>query len=712
MNIFVIFLKSNDGDFPPTHNPQPGIRNPEPRTLNSELNPQQLAAATAPDGPMLIIAGAGTGKTRTLTYRLAHLVERGVNPRNILLMTFTNRAANEMLERAANTIHRNIGDLMGGTFHHIGNVFLRRYGEMLGIAHDFTIIDKEDSKALMRVCVRELKLDKLRGFPNKGSLVSISGFIQNTLDPLETVLGKRFPMFQEHRDNINETLTLYNEKKQAGNLLDFDDLLSGFHTLLTGFPEIRTRLGDRFQHILVDEYQDTNAVQGEIVDLLANKHRNVCVVGDDAQSIYSFRGADFSNILRFQSRYPDAKTYRLEQNYRSQPGILALANDNIRHNEQRLPKDLRPTRSDSGKPVAVPVLDDGDQARFIGQQIEDMIEQHLPASDIAVLYRSHYHSMEIQLELQHRGIPFNIRGGLRFFEQAHVKDIVSFLRIKHNPLDQTAWLRVLPMIQGVGHRTAEKFWNAIRIQPAPLAFAHSPQATTVFSQKIRPEFANFANCLAVLEATDDVAEIVDTILDVFYRLYLQSNYNMPKRRLEDIKAVTSYASQFDDLDEFLADIALAADYSGENDDQQTNSAVLLSTIHQAKGLEWPVVFIPWLNEGRFPAGYSGNEQEDIEEERRIFHVAVTRAKDRLFLCMPRRQKRKGGGSSPLLPSRFITELAPELMESCWEAEKEIEFTPPPPGSRFANRKRRQEPGWGTAPRTQDHHDDPVYDYGE
>lgn len=368
-------------------------------------------------------------------------------------------------------------------------------------------------------------------------------------------------------------------------------------------------------------------------------------------------------------------------------------------------------------PAIVPILDGGEQATFIADRIEKLCENaHLALSEIAVLYRSHFHSLEIQVELQRRGIPFQVRGGLRFFEQAHVKDIVAFLRIKHNPLDQPAWLRILPMIQGVGQRTAEKFWNAISGHSAPLTFAGTDEAQQLLPTKAKAEFANFANALRTIDGTDDVAVIVDAVIKGFYRAYLQSNYTFPLRREEDIKAVVGQAEQYADLGDFLSEIALAADFSGDSDvppDEVEKKNVVLSTIHQAKGLEWPVVFIPWLNETRFPTSHRNEEDDNVEEERRIFHVAITRSRDQLFLCVPKRLRGKDGASTPLKPSRFIVELNPELMNSHWQAMMEIEAASYPAGSRLAASLRQpRQPGWGTSPRIQDHQDDPVYDYDD
>jgi DNA helicase-2/ATP-dependent DNA helicase PcrA len=402
----------------------------------ADLNEEQLAVATAPGGPMLVVAGAGSGKTRALTYRLAWLVHNGVEPSRIMLVTFTNRAAREMLSRVEVLVKQKTKNIWGGTFHHIANRLLRQHGKKLGISPDFTILDREDSRDLIATCVQEAGVDiHKRRFPRKSVLSAISSFVQNTLEPLEAVLTKRYPMFIQEIGEIAKVLVLYSARKMEKQLLDFDDLLSFWLRLLNENEKVRNTLAKQFLYILVDEYQDTNAIQGAIVDLLASKHRNITVVGDDSQSIYSFRGASFKNIITFKERYPDVKEYRLETNYRSVPEILSLANASIEHNSHRLPKQLRAKRPSGLKPAIVPTQDHFVQTQFIAEYVLHLLDEGRNLNDIAVLYRSHWHSLGIQLEFQRRNIPFNVRGGLRFFEQAHMKDVLCYMRILQNPHD-------------------------------------------------------------------------------------------------------------------------------------------------------------------------------------------------------------------------------------------------------------------------------------
>ena len=633
--------------------------------LAKELNAGQLEVVTAAGGPMLVVAGAGTGKTRALTYRLAWLVHNGVDPGRIMLVTFTNRAAREMLHRVELLVKHQTRDIWGGTFHHIANRLLRQYGSKLGISPDFTILDREDSRDVMGSCRAEagVPVGKKR-FPRKAVLVSMSSFVQNTLEPLETVLAKRYPMFANDAEAIGRVLGLYADRKRKRQLLDYDDLLAGWHKLLVEDQDVRELLAEQFLHILVDEYQDTNAIQGEIIDLLAGRHRNVCVVGDDSQSIYSFRGANFQNILTFKDRYPNATESRLEVNYRSTPEILTLANASIARNTERLEKELRAVRPSGLRPAVVTCADHFIQTRFIAEYILHCLDQGRQLNDLAVLYRSHWHSLEIQLELQRRNIPFQVRGGLRFFEQAHIKDVLCYLRLVHNPWDELAWFRVLPLMPRVGSALSQRVWQYISQRDDPLAEACQPGAEGVLPPSVQPFYKEFALLLGELKATASPAEMMDKVLQKTYEDYLVSRYEDASLRKEDLKGLANFAGQYKNVEAFLADIALAGEFSGETvvTGPTEQEFVILSTIHQAKGLEWPVVFIPWLADGRFPTDLAINTQEEEEEERRVFHVAVTRAKDEVYLVVPQIYRGRSRGMIMMKPSRFLTELSGEETE--------------------------------------------------
>ncbi|HYS96302.1 MAG TPA: UvrD-helicase domain-containing protein, partial [Chthoniobacterales bacterium] len=428
----------------------------------AELNRQQLAAVTAEPGPQLIIAGAGSGKTRTLTYRVAYLLENGIDPRNILLLTFTNKAARQMLDRVANLLPIDASGLWGGTFHSVGNRMLRRHGSALGYNSGFTIMDREDQKDLINTVVASAGIDpKEIRFPKGDVLAEIFSFVVNTETALEELLAEKFPYFLPLLEKITDVHGRYEKKKKATNSVDFDDLLEKTLSMLQKHENIASLYRRQFQFILVDEYQDTNKIQADFIDLLAREHRNVMVVGDDAQSIYSWRGANFQNILEFPKRYPDAKVFKIEMNYRSVPEILEVANAAIAANVDQFQKNLQPTReSAAAKPAVVALNDGSEQAQFIAQRILELRDEDVDLNEIAVLYRAHYHALELQLELSRRGIPYQITSGVRFFEQAHIKDVISFIRFVANPRDEVAFKRMVKLLPGIGNRSAENLWNA------------------------------------------------------------------------------------------------------------------------------------------------------------------------------------------------------------------------------------------------------------
>src|SRR6266404_566894 len=427
-----------------------------------ELNEQQFAAVTAQPGPQLIIAGAGSGKTRTLTYRVAYLLENGIDPRNILLLTFTNKAARQMLERVANLLPIDASGIWGGTFHSVGNRILRRHGSAIGYNSRFTIMDREDQKDLINVVVASAGIDpKEIRFPKGDVLAEIFSFVINTETPMEELLAEKFPYFLPLLEKIKDVQARYEKKKKATNSVDFDDLLEKTLTMLQKHENIAAFYHRQFQFILVDEYQDTNKIQADLIDLLAREHRNVMVVGDDAQSIYSWRGANFQNILEFPKRYPDAGVFKIEMNYRSVPEILEVANAAIAANVQQFRKHLSATReSNAVKPAVVALNDGAEQAQFVAQRILELRDEGVDLNEIAVLYRAHYHAIELQLELSRRGIPYQITSGVRFFEQAHIKDVTSFIRFVANPRDEVAFKRMVKLLQGIGNRTAESLWRS------------------------------------------------------------------------------------------------------------------------------------------------------------------------------------------------------------------------------------------------------------
>lgn len=629
----------------------------------NELNPEQHAVVFHQHGPVLVLAGAGTGKTRTVTYRVARLIETNVRPENILLLTFTNKAAKEMMRRAEFLIGRNIHGLRGGTFHHVGNMILRRHCLLLGYKQGFSILDREDAKELFDICLPERKQQETV-MPKGSVLCEMQSLMINSERSLEEVLQQRFPHFAEVTEEIQRIIGIYEEKKRALNLMDFDDLLSNWKKLLLEHEEIREQYAAKFLHILVDEYQDTNRLQADIVDLLAERHRNLMVVGDDAQSIYSFRGADFENILKFPERYPDAATYTLTVNYRSTPEILTLANKSIVNNIRQFQKELHSIKSPGNIPSIVPLRDVFQQADFVAQRILEMNAEGTPLSAVAVLYRSHYLSMELQMELQRRGIPFEVRSGLKFFELAHIKDILSFLRVLVNSYDELSWKRILKLIPGIGNITAAKLWDMMNRSEAP--FDAVFELGRVVPRKALEGFRLFLHLLRTLREGEyggslAPATAIEHILRTGYEDYLYRHYPNAQERIEDIEQMTRFALQYTSLELFVSELSLQGLSGGEGDGEDSDGeCVILSTVHQAKGLEWKAVFVIGLIDGRFPSAKS-LRTDDEEEERRLFYVAVTRAQEELSLCYPLSSE-EWYGVGFLRPSRFIKELPRDVYE--------------------------------------------------
>jgi DNA helicase-2/ATP-dependent DNA helicase PcrA len=636
-----------------------------------ELNREQLEVVTAPDGPILVIAGAGSGKTRVVTYRVARLLERGVPPQRILLLTFTNKAAREMLHRVEHLVKTDTRSLWGGTFHHAGNLILRHQARQLGFTPGFTILDNEDAKDIIELVAKDAKLDsKERRFPKGQVLKEIFSYGVNTMESLEETIRRKFPYFLDILDEIDLIRKGYGEKKRAANAMDFDDLLYFWHKILGEDESLRRYYAAAFSHILVDEYQDTNRIQAEIVDFMGLINRNVMVVGDDAQSIYSFRGANFQNILEFPKRYEEARIYRLETNYRSTPEILDLANNSISHNMRQFEKSLKAVKTGGIAPVVTPLRDVIQQAEFVAQRILDLRDEGVLLSEIAVLYRAHYHCMELQMELTRRDIPFEIRSGLRFFEQAHIKDVVAFLRVMINPTDEIAWKRILKMSPRIGKKTADRVYEYVRTFQDPLALFTTQKIAEQFRGIPGETVETWSRLFRELEELhkyDSPAEMISAVLKHGYTEYLTYTYPNHENRLEDIGQLINFSTGYDSLITFLSDLSLMGGMSGEevaSGGDEEAERVVLSTIHQAKGLEWKAVFLIWCAEGRFP-NPKAVEEGATEEERRLFYVAATRAMDQLYLCYPLLLFEKQIGQVMLKPSRFIAELEPRHYEE-WQ----------------------------------------------
>lgn len=632
-----------------------------------ELNEQQYAAVTAPGGPMLVIAGAGSGKTRTLTYRVAWLVEHGVLPARILLLTFTNKAAKEMLRRVAALLPQDISSIWGGTFHHVGNRILRRHATLIGYESDFTILDRDDQKDLLEACLKDAKIDtKAERFPKGDVLAEMFSLVVNTERPLGQVLAEQYDYFSHLEDDIAKLQRVYEQRKRQSNVMDYDDLLVKTLELLRTDREVGERYREQFEHVLVDEYQDTNKIQADLIDTFAMARRNLMVVGDDAQSIYSWRGADYRNILSFPQRYPSAQTYKIELNYRSVPGVLALANAAIRGNVHQFAKNLTATRSGGVKPWLVMCADANQQAAFVAQRLLELRDEGVPLNEAAVLYRAHFHAMELQMELTRRNIPFVITSGLRFFEQAHIKDVSCFLKLVVNPHDEVSFKRLARLLPGVGGATADKLWRAMH--PVLSSFTPDeelPAAHPGVPKKAAAEWKQLAAVLNELRTlpkpllADDMIEIVT---EGFYEGYLKAKYPNARQRIEDLRQLASFGTQFPAVDEFLSQLALLTNLEADDASlvkTEDSEYVRLSTVHQAKGQEWRTVFVIGLGDGMFPLARSLDNREGEEEERRLFYVAVTRARDELFLTYPQLRASGGDGGGFVRASRFLAELPKE-----------------------------------------------------
>jgi DNA helicase-2/ATP-dependent DNA helicase PcrA len=644
-----------------------------------ELNDEQKEVVFAGNGPILVIAGAGSGKTRTLVYRVSRLIESGIDPSKILLLTFTNRAAREMMRRVEALLTIDTRKMAGGTFHSVGNRLLRQYGESIGLSPQFTILDPEDAREILEASTSDLQIKTLdRRFPKGDVLLDLYSFTINTGKKLSEVLADRAPHFLSIQEEIVRVFSRYLERKKAARACDYDDLLLHWKTLLES--PIGKDLARRFLHVLVDEYQDTNRLQGEIVDGMARGHGNVTVVGDDAQSIYAFRGASFENILGFPERHPDAQVFRLTTNYRSVPEILALANASIEKNARQFKKELTSVRPPGVAPGVVPLPDAFDQARFVAQRLLEWRDEGEKLSDCAVLYRSHYQAMELQMELTRRAIPYEIRSGVRFFEQRHVKDVLAFLRILVNPKDEISWKRALKIFPRIGERTASGIWEAIGESRDPLATFRQGDFAGL-GRGAEAALAPFRKLLGTLDAPsmrNAPAEAIREIVESVYRDFARAKFANGDARLDDLEQFAQFASAYENVTAFLDEVSLYNELSGEDTvaGLPEDERVVLSSIHQAKGLEWSRLAVIGLSEGRFPNYRASATDEGLEEERRLFYVACTRAKNELLLTYPMLARDRYSTDVILEASRFVSELPGETYEK-WVVELEPEERPEP-----------------------------------
>ena len=630
------------------------------------LNPQQLAAVTAGDGPALVIAGAGSGKTRTLVYRVAYLIDKGVDPAAILLVTFTRKSAQEMLNRAGLLIGARSERVAGGTFHSVANTLLRRYGKPIGLEPGFTILDRGDAEDLVGLLRAQLGLnEKDKRFPRKGTIVEIFSRCENTLECLDDVVLAEYAHFAEHLEALDKLKRAFETSKRQRQLLDYDDLLVKLRELLAHDPAARGAISRRFRYVLVDEYQDTNRLQADLIRKLASTHDNVMVVGDDSQSIYAFRGATFRNIMEFPDLFPGAIVYKLEENYRSTQPILNLANEIIRGAPEKYSKHLFTRKLDGPLPALVQAAGENAQSRFIAQKILELREEGIPLDDMAVLFRSSFHSFDLEIELSKRDVPFVKRGGFKFIETAHVKDLMAHLRVVANPLDAVSWNRVLLLVDGVGPKKAQELIASLVRADRP---DHRPldvlRGAGGRSSRALQDLARTLEDAARMESLTP-AEQVNEVYG-YYLPLLKEQYDDYPKRIRDLEHLHTMAERYHSLEEFLSDLALEPPEQSVVDIEpagRDDERLVLSTIHSAKGLEWQCVFVIWVVDGRFPSAYSFLTESELEEERRLLYVAVTRAKRHLFLTYPIHVYDKATGSILSKPSRFLDDVPTSLLDA-------------------------------------------------
>jgi DNA helicase-2/ATP-dependent DNA helicase PcrA len=604
-----------------------------------------------------VIAGAGSGKTRVLVHRVAYLVEQGIAPESILLLTFTRRAAEEMLRRASLLLDDRCKHVSGGTFHSFANSILRKYAKLLELNNNFTILDQSDAEDVINLIRTQLNLHKSeKRFPRKHALLEVISKSVNKAEEISGVLLDEYPQFIEFSGQIKNIRDEYNKYKRQKSLLDYDDLLVYLKNLLTHQESVRQALGAKYKYIMVDEYQDTNKLQAHIACLLAADHKNLMVVGDDAQSIYSFRGANFKNIIDFPRIFKGAKIITLEENYRSTQPILNLTNAVIAQAKEKFEKNLYTKKQEGNLPVFIDCPDDHAQSVWVAEKILELQEEGLALKDIAVLFRSGWHSNDLEIELASRNIPFAKYGGQKFVEAAHIKDLVSYLRIVYNSHDQVSWLRALLLIPKIGPKTAAKIMEALAdpVKLAPL-------------KRNNEELENLFKLLQEADSQRDVpAKLIEKFFD-YYQPLLKNKYDDFNKRLNDLDSLLRIAQRYKTCEQFLVDLALeppermVVEATRQDKD---DFPLTLSTIHSAKGLEWHTVFIIYVAEGHLPSYLSLETEERVEEERRLFYVAATRAKSNLFLLKPHidrspRSFMDGGGSVFTRVSRFLEE--PKLL---------------------------------------------------
>ncbi len=631
-----------------------------------EMNPAQFAAVSTEAGPVLVIAGAGSGKTRTIVYRVAWLVDHGVDPSSILLLTFTRKASQEMLSRAIRLLDDRIALVSGGTFHSVGASILRRYSHFLDFEASFTILDQSDSHEMLDIARKELSppIDDVKSFPKARTISEIISRAVGSGETIQEIIQLRYQHLENYGPDIERVRAFYEQYKRTHHSMDYDDLLGRAIDLLETNDKIRNDVCSKWSHILVDEYQDTNRLQARMVRLLANEHDNVMAVGDDSQSIYSFRGADFKNIMRFPDLFPGTRIIKLEENYRSVQPILEVANSIIERAGTGFQKRLFTTRKHGTRPLLARPFSEKDQSVMILRMAKEFTRLGIPLNDVAVLFRAGFHSFDLEAELTKARRPYVKYGGFKFVESAHIKDVLAHLRVIANKSDRIGWARILKTIPHIGDKTAKALASGfVEADPS------SDLAIIVPERKKYTEATrNLVNMLTQISHSDgSLPEKIDQV-NRFLTPYLQSSYDNYPKRLRELDQLAQMSAPYKSLTEFLNDVALEPPDPEIDEDVDSQQRLVLSTIHSAKGLEWGTVIIIWAAEGRIPSPMSLGDPDDLEEERRLLYVAVTRAKERLVIVVPQTVYDRRLGLVPTTPSRFLEEIPMDRFATRWSLD--------------------------------------------
>lgn len=634
----------------------------------AELNEAQLKAVLTTDGPLLIVAGAGTGKTRTLVYRVARLVEIGAKPESVLLLTFTRRAATSMLSRAASLADARCQRVSGGTFHSVGHSILRKYAELAGLQRNFTVLDQSDTEDLIDLLRRQLRLTKERHFPRKRTIAAIYSMMVNKVVSLKQVLNQSYPQFVDERSGLDQLYKSFEEFKRSRNMLTYDDLLVRFKEALESSDQLRSEISDQYRYIMVDEYQDTNKLQAQIVKLLTARHENVAVVGDEFQSIYSFRGASHRNMLEFPRLFPAAQIIKLEENYRSTQPILNVANAIMDEVKESYKKRLFSRIEGQQMPVVISAQDENEQSRYVAQSIADLRDKGVPLSEIAVLFRSSSHSFDLEIELGKHGVPFRKFGGIRFAESAHIKDALAFLRVVVKPSDTLSWFRALKLLEHVGDATVYQILEYLGIEQREFRSARTKEALFKKLHRFpgrasyKAQLTRLARVLtSVLESKTPSTQLSAVLR--FYRPLLKTKYDDAPRRGRDLDHLQTIAKRYKTASKLLDDVALdPSDATDATSPRRGSGFVTLSTVHSAKGLEWDHLFLIWMTDGWFPSNRFQDEFDDLDEERRLLYVATTRARRQLQFVYP--VNVYAGPDRDWVPaiSRFLEPIPPTVLQ--------------------------------------------------